>query len=41
MKFEGHKGNDWFRLFVSKENEKFFGVLIFLFGVIWVLSRYL
>ncbi|SFC99432.1 hypothetical protein [Clostridium uliginosum] len=41
MKLEGHNGNNWFRLLVSTENERFFGVLIFLFGIILVLVKYL
>ncbi|WP_315082076.1 hypothetical protein [uncultured Clostridium sp.] len=41
MKVEGHNGNNWFKVFISKENERFFGVLIFLFGIVLILLKYL
>lgn len=41
MRIEGHDGNRSIKLSVARENEKFFGVLIFLFAVIAVLVIYL
>ncbi|WP_286674249.1 hypothetical protein [Clostridium sp. ZBS15] len=41
MKIKEHKGNSWFEIFIAKENERFFGILIFLFGIVIVLLKYL